>query len=98
MALRPPPTLLFLINYLFWQPWVQVWYWLSQEARQGAPSTEGHTRLQFALLLAQLAIHASEDALARRCLMLMPVSAAAVPTSVIRSNPPKTHFNTNLPA
>jgi hypothetical protein len=51
-------------NHLSWQPRVQVWYWLSHEARQGAPSTAGHIRLQFALVLEQLARHASEDAVA----------------------------------
>ncbi len=94
---RPPPTVFFPINHLFWQLWVQVWYWLSQEARQAVLSTAGHTRLHCALLLEQLAKHASEDAAANRCLTL-PASAAAVPTSVTRSNPPRTPFNCNLPA
>jgi hypothetical protein len=83
-------------NHLFWQLWVQVWYWLSQEERQGLPNVVGHTRLHDVLVLEQLARHASEDEVARRCLMLpaVPVSAATVPTIVIRSNPPKIHFTT----
>ena len=94
---RPPPTVPFLIDYLFWQLWVQVWYWLSQAARQAVLSIAGHTRLHCVLLLEQLAKHASEDAAANRCLTLPP-SAAAIPTSVTRSNPPKIPFNCNLPA
>jgi hypothetical protein len=92
---RPPPTVPFLIDHLFWQLWVQVWYWLSQEARQAVLSIAGHTRLHCVLLLEQLAKHASEDAAANRCLTL---PASAVPTSVTRSNPPKIPFNCDLPA
>jgi hypothetical protein len=78
---------------------VQVWYWLSHEARQGVANVVGHTRLHETLLLEQLARQASVDALARRCLMLLalPASAAAVPAIAIKSNPLKIHFIADLP-
>src|SRR5258708_14503998 len=78
---RPPPTVFFPINHLFWQLCVQVWYWLSQEARQAVLTTAGHTPLHCALLLEQLAKHASEDAAPNRCLTLPP-STAPLPTSL----------------
>ncbi len=90
----------FPMSYLIWQLWVQVWYWLSQEARQGVPNVVGQTRLHEVLALAQLARHASEDAFAKRCLVLpaVPVSAVAVPASAIRSIPPNIHFMANIQA
>ncbi len=66
---------------------------------RGSERHRAHT-LAGRILLEQLARHASVGALTKRCLILpaAPVSAAAVPTSEIRSSPLKIHFIAGSPS
>jgi hypothetical protein len=72
--------------YWLRQPCVQVCIWLSHVLRHGVLSVVGQTRLQDAFWLAQLAIHASAEVAASRCLLLeVLVPAVALATKKNRS-------------